>query len=692
MNAELLLKHFHQLGDAPDAVPRLRRFILDLAVRGKLVEQNPKDEPAAELLKRIEKDTTSRLVSGDFSEPKNAIEFPWNELPFSVPEHWKWARLIEFAEVSYGFAFDSNKFNNAQRGMPLIRIRDISKADTEAYTEEAYDRYYLVNHGDMLIGMDGDFNVRKWKGKEALLNQRLCRIKGWRHGINPDFIVIPLQMILDHLHSSTSLTTVKHLSAKQMNGVYLPLPPLPEQHRIVAKVEELMTLCDQLEAAQQQREEQRTRLTAATWQAVVDAPDAAPARSETCRTALQQLPALTTRPGQVKALRQTILDLAVRGKLVEQNPKDEPAEVLLERIRKEKERLVASGELRKKQELKDHVDHELLWELPASWVWCGMDETYEITSGIQKTGARTPKDNSFPYLGVGNVYRGRLDLSSVKRFELFAGELEKYRLMRGDILLVEGNGSASEVGRCALWNGEIKDCVHQNHIIRCRAIEHGITPYVMTYLNSPLGVENMTELAVTSSGLYNLSVGKIRTIMVPLPPLPEQHRIVAKVEELMALCDQLEATLAEGEMVKAKALEALIRSDDEMIRRSDNGLPAVPAPKAVMRTPRYAEAAVELAVAAEPAPVYGKPQSASPVVATPRRRGRPRKAEAPQTDAAAGAILAFLKAHPGLHGKAAILAATGIDAAAWNAAIKALLEAGSVVREGEKKGARYRAR
>lgn len=248
MNAELLLKHFHQLGDAPDAVPRLRRFILDLAVRGKLVEQNPKDEPAAELLKRIEKDTTSRLVSGDFSEPKNAIEFPWNELPFSVPEHWKWARLIEFAEVSYGFAFDSNKFNNAQRGMPLIRIRDISKADTEAYTEEAYDRYYLVNHGDMLIGMDGDFNVRKWKGKEALLNQRLCRIKGWRHGINPDFIVIPLQMILDHLHSSTSLTTVKHLSAKQMNGVYLPLPPLPEQHRIVAKVEELMALCDQLEA------------------------------------------------------------------------------------------------------------------------------------------------------------------------------------------------------------------------------------------------------------------------------------------------------------------------------------------------------------------------------------------------------------------------------------------------------------
>jgi hypothetical protein len=144
--------------------------------------------------------------------------------------------------------------------MPLIRIRDISKTDTEAYTEEAYDPFYVVKQGDMLIGMDGDFNVRKWKGRDALLNQRVARIRDWRQGISSDFMAIPIQMIVNHLHGSTSLTTVKHLSAKQLNGVYLPLPPLAEQGRIVAKVDELMALCDALEAALRSGEELKGRL------------------------------------------------------------------------------------------------------------------------------------------------------------------------------------------------------------------------------------------------------------------------------------------------------------------------------------------------------------------------------------------------------------------------------------------------
>jgi type I restriction enzyme S subunit len=133
--------------------------------------------------------------------------------------------------------------------MPLIRIRDISNSDTEAYFEGPYDPAYIVTAGDYLVGMDGDFNLRRWSGPDALLNQRVMRINGWRCGVNPEFLKLPLQFILDHLHGETSLTTVKHLSAKQVNGIELPLPPLAEQHRIVAKVDELMALCDRLEAS-----------------------------------------------------------------------------------------------------------------------------------------------------------------------------------------------------------------------------------------------------------------------------------------------------------------------------------------------------------------------------------------------------------------------------------------------------------
>ena len=181
-----------------------------------------------------------------------------------------------------------------------------------------------------------------------------------------------------------------------------------------------------------------------------------------------------------------------------------------------------------------------------------------MSGGIQKTPARAPKSNAYPYLGVGNVYRGRLDLAEVKQFELATGELERFRLEAGDILVVEGNGSASEIGRCATWAGEIENCVHQNHIIRCRPKVLELSTYTAIYLNSPDGRADMTRLSITSAGLYSLSVGKIRSISLPLPPLTEQRRIIAKVDELMALCDRLQASLDAGKKTRSRVLDALL--------------------------------------------------------------------------------------------------------------------------------------
>jgi type I restriction enzyme S subunit len=320
MNEGRLLAHYEQIADAPDAIGRLRRFILDLAVRGKLVPQDPQDEPAAELLKRIAKEKARLVKAGEFREPSSFVNIERDALPFVPPSHWIWARLIDIASPSYGFAFASDKFNSQKRGMLLIRIWDISGMDAEAYYEGDFDPSYLVTAGDYLVGMDGDFNLRRWKGIDGLLNQRVMRTNGWRYGVNPEFIRLPLQFILDHLHGETSLTTVKHLSAKQVNGIEIPLPPLAEQHRIVAKVDELMALCDRLEAARTAREATRDRLAAASL-ARLNASDPETFQDEV-RFALNALPVLTTRPDQIKQLRQTILNLTVRGKLVPQDPKD----------------------------------------------------------------------------------------------------------------------------------------------------------------------------------------------------------------------------------------------------------------------------------------------------------------------------------------------------------------------------------
>jgi type I restriction enzyme S subunit len=260
MNADRLLARHERIADAPDAVARLRRFILDLAVRGKLVPQDPHDEPASELLKRIEAEKVRLVKAGELREPRSAIRIEREELPFSAPESWRWVRLIDIATPTYGFAFPSDRFNSAGKGMPLIRTRDISSTDTQAYFEGDYDPAYLVQVGDYLVGMDGDFNLRRWRGKEGLLNQRVMRLNRWRCGVDPEFVRLPLQFSLDHLHGETSLTTVKHLSAKQVNGIEIPLPPLAEQRRIVAKVDELMALCDRLEASLDDADATRRRL------------------------------------------------------------------------------------------------------------------------------------------------------------------------------------------------------------------------------------------------------------------------------------------------------------------------------------------------------------------------------------------------------------------------------------------------
>lgn len=174
--------------------------------------------------------------------------------------------------------------------------------------------------------------------------------------------------------------------------------------------------------------------------------------------------------------------------------------------------------------------------LPLGWCWTTLGQISEIQGGIQKQPSRAPKANAFPYLRVANVLRGRLDLGEISRMELFDGELEKLRLQTGDLLIVEGNGSRSEIGRSALWHGEIENCVHQNHIIRVRLLG-GEPKFIDYFWNSSEGNRRVMEVAASTSGLYTLSIGKVSSLPVPVAPLNEQQRIVAKIEELFSDLD-----------------------------------------------------------------------------------------------------------------------------------------------------------
>jgi len=525
VSPRFLLDHFDLLAEAPGGVARLRELVLHLAVRGKLVPQDPADEPASELLKRIAKERARLVKEGKIRAGKPLPPVGAEEVPFEVPEGWVWCRLQTLAWSQAGFAFSARSFNESKTGMPLIRIRDIDSSKTVTYYDGPYREEFVVRAGDLLISMDGNFRVATWTGPEALLNQRVSRLVFFGSESAKSYIGAALQERLMEFHGVKAYTTVQHLSGGQIESCAIPLPPLAEQHRIVARVDELMALLDRLEAARGERDTTRLAARDSALAALRDAADASEVAAA-WRRLEARMDDLFRAPEDVPPLRQAILQLAVRGRLVAQDPAEEPAALALG------------------TPLGDGLGDLEPFALPPNWLWTRMESCFDIGGGLQKSGKRMGQGTAVPYLRVANVQRGNLDLAEVKKFGVSPEELTRCCLQPGDLLVVEGNGSENEIGRCARWNGEIKICVHQNHLIRCRPRLTGVERYALTYLNSPDGTETMRRLAVTTIGLYNLSVGKIKNIPIPLPPLAEQQRIVARVDELMALCDRLESRLA----------------------------------------------------------------------------------------------------------------------------------------------------
>jgi type I restriction enzyme S subunit len=449
------------------------------------------------------------------------------------------------ADVTYGYAFSSTGFNQQRTGMPLIRIRDISRSDTEAYFDGRYDPAYIVRKGDYLVGMDGDFNVRKWRGPDGLLNQRVARMNNWRCGIDADFMVVPLQMILNQLHAWTPLSTVKHLSARQMSQIFLPLPPLSEQHRIAAKMTELLTLCNELEGAQIDREDRRNRLVLASLARLTQAPEEDGA---TFRKGMdfyvRHLSRLTTRPGHVSALRRTVLDLAVRGKLTEQRPEDEPASALLERVARRMSEVVTERRLMHHGSLPPVDADEIAFALPEGWSGTRLGLISVCLDNMRKPVNITERKRRiigkeqhevYPYFGATQQQ----------------GWIDDYIFDEELVLLGEDGVPFLDPSRKKAYVISGKTWVNNHaHVLRCLLVS---TKFIAHALNA----FDYTG-RVTGSTRWKLNQSKALDIPIALPPINEQQRIVERVEECVALCDALELARKEREGRREALLEATI--------------------------------------------------------------------------------------------------------------------------------------
>jgi type I restriction enzyme M protein len=345
MNTDRLLALYEKVAEAPDAIPRLRRFVLDLAVRGKLVPRDQTDEPASELLKRIAAEKARLVKVGQIKVRKLKSRERNEPLVFTLPKGWA---LTELGDISVKITDGAHKTPTyVKKGVPFVSVKDFSGgkldlSNTRFIPESEHELLYQrcdPRRGDILLGRIGTLGkaVLVDTDVEFSLFVSVGLIRFDHRNLLPEFFLLLLNSpFVEEEFNRIKIgggTHTNKLNLGDLHTVALPLPPLAEQRRIVAKVEELMALLDRLEAARGQREATRDRLTAASL-ARLTAPDADPANfpANACFT-LTTLPALTTRPDQIKPLRQTILNLAVRGRLVAQDPTDEPASELLKRDR-----------------------------------------------------------------------------------------------------------------------------------------------------------------------------------------------------------------------------------------------------------------------------------------------------------------------------------------------------------------------
>ncbi|EKO3780543.1 restriction endonuclease subunit S [Vibrio metschnikovii] len=548
-------------------IKKLRKLILELAVRGKLVPQDPNDEPASLLLERIAAEKAQLVKEKKIKKQKSLGQVSQEEL-FDTPTGWAWTRISEIAEVGPRNSTTDDDTEVSFVPMPLITTNyDGSHGSEKRIWKEIKKGYTHFQDGDIALAkITPCFENSKaavFSGLEGGVGAGTTELHVARplsDCINPLFVLLYLKAPIFLKVGETKMTGSagqKRVPKDFFAENPLPFPPSAEQHRIVAKVDELMVLCDQLEQQTEASIEAHQVLVTTLLDILTNSADADELMQNWARIS-EHFDTLFTTEESIDQLKQTILQLAVMGKLVPQDPSDEPAAELLKRIAEEKAQLVEEKKIKTQKALSPISEDEKPFTLPSGWVWTHMDGLFYVSGGLQKTPKRTPVSNHFPYLAVANVQRGRLELDELKRFEVTPEELEQYKLLAGDLMVVEGNGSENEIGRCAVWSEDVPDCLHQNHLIRCRPLIPALSFWVLNVLNSPLGINTMKSLAVTSSGLYNLSVGKIRGIFLPMPPLNEQKRIVNKVKELTSICDQLKAHLNESQATQLHLTDTIV--------------------------------------------------------------------------------------------------------------------------------------
>lgn len=549
MKLETFFEKFGQFADAPDAVAKMRELVLQLAVRGKLVSQDSTDEPADALLVSI-RNTKHRPANGKAIKKQAPVPVSDEEIPFSVPRSWAWTRLGEIGEWGSGSTPSRGDHSLFGGGITWLKSGELNDNHELERSEETLSDLALRNGsfrrnqvGDVLLAMYG-----ATLGKAAILagpavtNQAVCGCTPFDGACNRYLFYFLISQRANFCAASEG-GAQPNISKVKIIWTPFPLPPLAEQKRIIAKIDELMALCDRLEAQQKERETRHTALNRAAIARFDDAPTPA-------NLNFLFHPSYSVTPSD---LRKTILDLAVRGKLVTQDPRDEQAEILFGRIQGERHRYAESHGIRVNESKKEEKT-VFPFKIPVPWKWTSLSSVFNVvTDGDHLPPPKA--DSGIAFLTIGNITTGRLDFSSTRFVpdQYYRALAEFRRPVIGDILYTVVGAT---YGRPALVDTTQPFCI-QRHIALFRPAPSMDVDFLLLLLKSPL-VYEQAAASTTGTAQPTVPLGALRSFRVPLPPLSEQKRIAAKASQLMTLADRLEMQLAESEKTAKELLEAAI--------------------------------------------------------------------------------------------------------------------------------------
>jgi type I restriction enzyme, S subunit len=553
-------------GQGLHGIKKLRELILDLAVRGKLVPQDPNDEPAGVLLERIAKEKAQLVKEGKIKKQKPLPEITEDEKSFELPVGWEWARLPDISVYKPGKTPSTKNpvyWSDDIADIPWVSISDMghfglvtdtNKRITQAAVDHVF-KYDAISAGTLLMSFKLTVGKISILNIDAYHNEAIISIQPFTE-ISRDYLFkfLPNRALSGNTKSAIMGQT---LNATSLALLLVPIPPKAEQRHIVAKVDELMTVCDQLEQQQTDSNATHQTLIETLLSTLTNAADQRES-AESWQRIADHFDTLFTTEHSIDKLKQTILQLAVMGKLVPQDLNDEPASVLMEKIAKEKARLMKEGKIKKQKPLPEISEDEKLFELPEGWVWM------RFNSIVQELKYGTSKRSDYqidgdPVLRIPNVVKGYIDSSDLKFTVLDEKEKQVLSLKEGDLLIIRSNGSVTIVGRPTVVDSSHVGFMYAGYLVRVRFNTGLANPnFLKLVLDSKL-IRNQIELPIrTTSGVKNINSTEISMLLMPAVPLPEQQRIVAKVDELMALCDTLKARLNDAQTTQVQLADVII--------------------------------------------------------------------------------------------------------------------------------------